>query len=310
MPIYDGGVWNLFADIVEKYGLVPKEVMSETNSSDNTSFMVRLIRRKLKEDGMILRRMAENGDGLDKLREEKVDMLKEIYRMLIINLGEPPSEFTWRYKDKDEKISEEKNYTPLSFYKEYVDIDKDDYVLFMDDPSRPYYKLYEIEYDRNMIDGVNWRYINIPAGEIKEFAKKSILEDEAMYFSCDVGKQLDRNNGYLSVENYDYESIFGVEFGMDKKDRILTYESGSSHGMALVGFDVDKDENVTKWLLENSWGKESGHNGYLTMTDKWFDEYMFRLVVHKRFVDAKTLEMLKLKPIMLPPWDPMFMYDK
>ncbi len=307
--ISDGGVWNLLTGLIEKYGLVPKKVMPETNSSENTSLMQRLIRRKLRENGMILRRMAEKGDDYQKLEQKKIVMLSEIYRMLIINLGEPPSEFTWRFKDKDGKISEPKTYTPISFYKEIFNINFDDYILFMDNPSRPYYKLYEIEYDRNIYEGYNWKYINIPAEEIKIFAKNSIIDNEAMYFSCDVGKQLNKEEGLLSNDNYDYESIFGIKFGMDKKDRILTYESGSTHGMALVGVDVDKDGNPVKWLLENTWGSTAGHNGYLTMTDKWFDEYMFRVVVHKKFVDKKTLEILKQKPIMAPPWDPMFLPD-
>jgi len=307
--IYDGGVWNLFTDLVQKYGLVPKDIMPETNSSENTSLMSRLIRRKLREDGLQMRKMAGEGADTEQLRKKKTEMLCEIYRMLAINLGEPPEKFSWRYKNKENEISEVKDYTPLSFFKEFVTEKPDDYVLMMDDPTRDYYKLYEIEYDRNMVEGRNWRFINLPASEIKEYAKKSIDANEAMYLSCDVGKQLNSDEGLLSVENYDYEAVYGVKFGMDKKDRIMSYESGSSHAMALVGYDENPDGKITKWLLENSWGAEKGHNGYLTMTDEWFDEYMFRVVVNKKFVDDKTLNLLKLEPVMLPPWDPMFSAD-
>ena len=180
----------------------------------------------------------------------------------------------------------------------------------MDDPSKQYYKLYEIEKDRNVMEGKNWKYINIPADEIKQFALKSIKDNEAMYFSCDVGKQLNKDEGLLDIDNYDYESLFGVKFDMNKKERILTRESGSTHGMALVGVDVDRDGKITKWLLENSWGKTSGHNGYLTMTDRWFDEYMFRVVILKRFIDEKTLKISDQESILLPPWDPMFSADE
>jgi len=166
--------------------------------------------------------------------------------------------------------------------------------------------VYEIEYDRNMIEGFNWKYINLPASVIKDFAKNSILANDAVYFGCDVGKQLNSEAGILDVNNYDYNSLLGVNFGMDKKQRILSFDSGSSHGMALVGVEVDKDGKPTKWMLENSWGDKAGNKGYLTMTDRWFDEYMFRLVVNKKYISAEALKLLEQKPVLLPPYDQMF----
>jgi bleomycin hydrolase len=228
--------------------------------------------------------------------------------VLAITLGEPPTEFQWRYKDADGNLSEMKTYTPISFFNEFVNIDLDDYVMFMNDPSREYGKLYEIEYDRHVAEGENWKYINLEADKLKEFAKNSILGNEAMYYSCDVGKQLDKDRGYLDVNNYDYNALFGVDFDMPKKDRISTFESGSTHGMALVGVDI-VDGKPDKWLLENSWG-DSGFEGHLIMTDKWFDEFTFRLVVHKKYVDDETLDILETQAIMLPPWDPMFSPDE
>jgi bleomycin hydrolase len=304
----DGGVWSSFTNLVDKYGLVPKEAMNETWSSENTRYMMSFIKRKLREDGYRLRNTKGNDDVL---RADKIRMLGDIYKLLAINLGEPPSEFQWRYTDKTGTLSPYKTYTPLSFMKETLgDINFNDYILLMDVPSLEYYKLYEIEYDRNVMEGRNWKFINLPAKEIKPFALKSVQNNEALYFSCDVGKQLNKDEGLLDTENYDYESLFGVKFEMNKKERILTRESGSTHGMALVGVDVDNDGNITKWLLENSWGKTTGYNGYLTMTDRWFDEYMFRMVVLKKFIDEKTLAILSQKPVLLPPWDPMFMFDE
>lgn len=303
----DGGVWNSFTNLAEKYGLVPKEVMPETHSSENTRMMVRLIRRKLREDAIKLRTMKGSNE---KLRKSKIMMLKDIYKMLCINLGEPPSEFLWRYKDKDGNLTPYKKYTPKSFMKESLgEINFSDYIMLMDDPSKPYYKLYEINKDRNILEGKNWKFINLPANEMKKYALKSLQNNEAMYFSCDVGKQLNKDKGLLDTKNYDYESLFGVKFDMNKKERILSHESGSTHGMALVGADIDQSGKTTKWLLENSWGKSAGHNGYLTMTDRWFDEYMFRVVILKKFIDEKTLKILNQNPILLPPWDPMFQED-
>ena len=305
-PIQDGGVWNYAVDLIEKYGVVPENAMSETFHSENTGTMRRLLARKLREQGIRLRQMHEKGKKLITLHRRKIEFLKEIYRMLVINLGEPPETFTWRYEDADGKVTEPKTYTPLQFFKEFVGINLHDYVQLMDDPSREYYKLYEIKYDRNMLDGANWVFINLPVEEIKKFAQKSIMNNEAMYFSCDVGKQLDREKGVLALGVYDYDSIYGVKFGMNKAERILTFDSGSTHGMALIGFDESPSGKVTQWLLENSWGKSAGHNGYLTMTDRWFDEYMFRLVVNKKYVSPDVLKILKQKPIVLPPWDRMF----
>ena len=240
------------------------------------------------------------------MRKKKVEMLSEIYRMLVINLGIPPEEFTWRYKDAEGKLSDPKKFTPQSFFRDFVGVNMSDYVQLMNDPSKEYFKLYEIKYDKNMFNGSNWTFINLPNEELKEFARESIIDNQAMYFSCDVGKQLDREGGYLQVGIYDYDSIYGVKFGMNKKERILTFESGSSHGMALIGFDESTDGKITKWLLENSWGKSAGHEGYLTMTDQWFDEYMFRLVIHKDYISDKVLKILNQKPVLLLPWDQMF----
>jgi bleomycin hydrolase len=310
-PIGDGGVWNSLTNLVEKYGLVPKEAMPETNSSESTSALQKVLTTKLRENGLELRKMKENKSIDDKIRTKKIEMLGDVYRILVLNLGKPPKEFSWRYQSKDGIISPLKSYTPKSFFSESLpNVNFTDYVLLMNDPSRPYYKLYEIEYDRNVMEGRNWLYINLPVDEIKKFAITSIKSNEAMYFSCDVGKQLNTDAGLLSLENYDYQSLYGVKFGMDKKDRIITFESGSSHGMALVAADVDANEKPTKWMVENSWGASSGHNGYLAITDGWFNEYMFRVVVLKKFIDEKTLEILKQTPTKLPPWDPMFLKDE
>jgi bleomycin hydrolase len=304
-PIGDGGQWTGLVDLVQKYGVVPSTVMPESYNADNTAMMSKLLRRKLREDGLELRKMFADGKKEDALRKRKEEMLSDIYQILALSLGQPPATFDWRYKTKEGGLSELKTYTPLSFYKEFVGVNLEDYVMFMNDPTREYYKLYEIEYDRHRLDGSNWKYINLPIDEIKEFAKASILDNQAMYFSCDVGKQLDSKRGYLDVNNYDYSTLMGVAFGMDKKQRITTHESGSSHGMTLMAVDLDKDGKITKWLLENSWGM-TGFKGHLIMTDKWFDEYMFRLVVNKKYVNEKTLKILEQKPILLPPWDPMF----
>lgn len=306
-PVDDGGQWINFVNLAKKYGMVPKEAMGETNSSENTGWMTKLINTKLREDALELREMVAAKADQKKLATRKLAMLSEVYRMLALNLGEPPTEFQWRFKTKDKKISETKLYTPQSFMAEVFGETKlDDYVMLMNDPSRPYWKHYEVENYRNTQEGENWHYVNLPNEAIKEFCIASIKNNEALYASCDVGKQLRRDVGILDVDNFDFESVYGVKFGMNKAQRIQTSDSGSSHGMALIAVDVDEQGKPMKWQFENSWGPAAGEKGYLTFTDAWFNEYMFRFVVQKKYLSPKVLEIYGQKPEMLPPWDPMF----
>jgi bleomycin hydrolase len=306
-PVDDGGQWINFVNLAKKYGMVPKEAMEETNSSENTSLLIKFINTKLREDALEVRGMVAAKADQKKIAARKVDMLSEVYRMLALNLGEPPTEFQWRYKNKDKKISEAKTYTPVSFMAEiFGDIKLDDYVMVMNDPSRPFWKHYEVENYRNTQEGVNWHYVNLPNDVIKEFCIASIKNYEALYASCDVGKQLRREVGILDVDNFDFESVYGVKFGMNKAQRIQTGESGSTHGMALIAVDLDNQQKPVKWQFENSWGPTAGEKGYLTFTDAWFNEYMFRFVVNKKYLNEKVLEIYGQKPEMLPPWDPMF----
>lgn len=305
-PIGDGGQFTGVADLIAKYGVVPSEVMPETNSSDNTSAMSRLIGLKLKEDGLELRKMTADGATPAALISRKQEMLKEVYRMLALNLGVPPTEFEWTARDSKGNAVSTSRYTPQSFYRTFAGNDlQGGYVMLMNDPTRPYWRMYEIDMDRHTYDGRNWTYINLPIEEIKKMAIASIKDSTAMYFSCDVGQQFDREAGILDPDNYDYGSLLGVDFGMDKRERILTGASASSHAMTLVAVDLDKEGKPVKWLVENSWGP-GANGGHLIMTDPWFDEYMFRLVVEDKYLTPEARAVLSQKPDLLPAWDPMF----
>jgi bleomycin hydrolase len=306
-PIGDGGQFTGVANLMTKYGAVPKEAMPETYNSNHTSQISGLIKLRLREDGLRLREMANNkGTTEAKLQAAKMEMLETIYRMLVYAYGEPPTEFTWTQRNsKGEVVSTEK-YTPMSFFNKFVNEDFANYYMVMNDPTREYYKVYEIQYDRHVYDGQNWKFLNLPMPEISRMAIASIKDSTMMYFSCDVAKFLDRDKGYMDVNNYDYGSLFGTTFGMDKKQRVSTYASGSSHAMTLCGVDLDANGNPTKWMVENSWGSNRGHNGFLIMTDQWFNEYMFRLVVESKYIPSATLKLFDQKPILLPAWDPLF----
>lgn len=310
-PIGDGGTFCGVADLSEKYGLVPMEAMPETYSAENTSRMARLISSKLREYGLELRRMVAAKASASKLQKRKTEMLGTIYRMLALTIGEPVKTFQYAFKDKNGKqVGRPKTYTPKEFYDATVGHKLNGtFIMAMNDPRREYYKTYEVEYDRHTYDGHNWKYINLPMEDIARIAIASLKDSTKMYSSYDVAKQLDRKRGYLDTENYDYGMLFGTTFPMDKADRIRTFDSGSTHAMTLTAVDLDDNGNPVKWEVENSWGPSYGANGYLIMTNRWFDEYMFRLVVNKKYVPENILKAEQQKPVMVMPEDPLFMED-
>ena len=305
-PLSDGGTFTGVADIVSKYGLVPKEVMPETYSSEHTSQMSSLIGLKLKEYGLELRESVQKGMDVKNIEARKTEMLETVYRILVLNLGVPPTEFDYVRKDVKGNPVETEHHTPMSFLEKYGDKNLlTNYVMVMNDPSREYYKCYEIDFDRHRYDGKNWTYVNLPVEEIKEMAIASLKDSTRMYFSSDV-TQLDSKRGLLDVNNYDFGSLLGTTFGMDKKQRIQTFASMSAHAMTLMAVDLDENGKPKKWMVENSWGAQSGYKGHLIMTDEWFNEYMFRLVLETKYVPKKVLDIFKQKPVRLPAWDPMF----
>ena len=310
-PINDGGTFCGVADLAEKYGLVPMAVMPETYSSDNTSRMARIISSKLREYGLELRSMVAAGKKAQDIRKRKTEMLGTIYHILALTIGEPVQEFTYAFTDKNGRtLTPAKRYTPKSFYDETVGHSLNgSFIMVMNDPRREYHKTYEVEYDRHTYDGHNWKYLNLPMDDIAQLAIASIKGGSKMYSSYDVGKQLDRKRGYLDTENFDYGSLFGITFGMDKAQRIETFDSGSTHAMTLTAVDLDKDGKPVKWKVENSWGADNGFGGCFIMTDRWFRDYMFRLVVNKEYVPENLLREFDQKPVMVMPEDPLFAED-
>ena len=311
-PINDGGTFCGVADLTEKYGLVPKQVMPESYSSDNTSKMARLISSRLREDGLILRKMVAEGKKASDIEKAKTEMLATVYRMLALTIGEPPTQFTYAHRNKDGKaVGEPKTYTPQEFFKEVVgDKLNGTFIMVMNDPRRPYYKTYEVELDRHTYDGHNWKYLNLPMDDIEQLAIASLKDGRKLYSSYDVGKMLDRKRGYGDTENFDYGSLMGTTFGMNKAERISTFDSGSTHAMTLTAVDLDANGKAKKWKVENSWGASWGQQGCMIMSDRWFREYMFRLVVDKKYVSEELLKLNEQKPVMVTPEDPLFINEQ
>lgn len=310
-PLNDGGTFCGAADLAPKYGLVPKSVQPETFSAENTSKISSLISSKLREYGLELRKMVANGKKAQAIEARKTEMLSTVYRMLAMALGEPVKEFTYQFRNRcGEPVGEPRRYTPLEFYNETVGHQlAGTFIMVMNDPRRPYHKTYEVEYDRHVYDGTNWKYLNLPMEDIAKLAIASLKDGKKMYSSYDVGKQFDRELGYLDTENFDYASLFSTTFPMNKADRIATFDSGSTHAMTLVAVDLDKDGNPLKWKVENSWGPNNGAQGCLIMSNRWFNEYMFRLVVDKKYVPENLQKEFEQKPVMVMPEDPLFGED-
>ena len=310
-PLNDGGTFCGAADLAPKYGLVPKSVQPETFSAENTSKISSLISSKLREYGLELRKMVADGKKAQAIDARKTEMLSTVYRMLAMALGEPVKEFTYQFRNRcGEPVGEPRRYTPLDFYNETVGHKlAGTFIMVMNDPRRPYHKTYEVEYDRHVYDGTNWKYLNLPMEDIAKLAIASLKDGKKMYSSYDVGKQFDRELGYLDTENFDYASLFSTTFPMNKADRIATFDSGSTHAMTLVAVDLDKDGNPLKWKVENSWGPNNGAQGCLIMSNRWFNEYMFRLVVDKKYVPENLQKEFEQKPVMVMPEDPLFGED-
>lgn len=304
-PVQDGGQWDMFASLVEKYGTVPKYAMPETFHSGNSLQMNDLITHKLREYACRLRRDHSEGTTLDRLRESKYQMLEEIYRLLCHFLGTPPTEFSFEYRDKDKNYLEQDHLTPHSFYQEYIGLPIRDYVSVINAPTRdkPFDQTYTVQYLGN-VTGKQVLYLNLPIQEMKALALRQLQDKQGVWFGCDMGPQIDRKEGLMDLDLYDYSSSLHTSFGMDKAERLEYGESLLTHAMVLTGVHL-KEGQPQRWKVENSWGEDAGQKGFFVMSDRWFEEFTYQVVIHKKYLDEKHLQALQKPPVRLAPWDPM-----
>ena len=305
-PVQDGGQWDMFCALVDKYGCVPKAIMPETFHSSNTGVMNMLITRKLREDALVLREAHKAGESADALRARKEGMLNEVYRMLCIALGEPPKTFTFEYRDEDKNYYRDENITPLEFVKKYVGHAMDDYVSIINAPTadKPYWKTYTVQYLGNVVGGRKVKYLNLPSEELKKLAIAQLSDGQPVWFGCDVGQMLQRDLGIMGMKTFDYESLLNVHFGMNKAQRLDYATSLMTHAMVFLGVNL-VDGKPTRWKVENSWSEKSGQKGYYLMTDEWFDEYNYQIVVNRKYLTPEMHKAFEQEPIVLKPWDPM-----
>ena len=306
-PIQDGGQWHMFVNLIEKYGVLPQTEMPESFQSSQSMRMNRMITRKLRGFAKDLRAAYEKGADTKKLRVMKEDMLRTIYQMLTISLGSPPDKFEWQIRDKDKKFHRFEKLNPKQFYKEHVGLDLNDYVCLINCPmsDKSYNEIYTVDYLGNVVEGSIIRYLNLPSKRLKEVAAASIKDDHPVWFGCDVGKHFHRNLGVMDMDIFDFELFYSTDFPMTKTDRLEFGDSQMTHAMLFTGVDLDGRGHPRKWQVENSWGEKRSDKGYDIMTDSWFDEYNYEVVVYKDYITKDEFSVYQKDPVVLPPWDPM-----
>ena len=305
-PVQDGGQWDMFVNLIEKYGAVPQSVMPETNHSSKSGMMNYFLTHKLREFAYIIRKSNKSRTKIKDLRNKKEKMISEIYSLLCMFLGNPPTNFDWSIKDKDNKFSRFNNIEPINFYKKFTKIKLKEKVCLIHAPmsNKKMNELYTVDFLGNVVGGNIIKYANLEIKELKRAAIKSIKNDEAVWFGCDVGKMFNRNLGIMDMDLYDYENLLNSKFKMNKATRLEYGDSLMTHAMLFTGVDI-KANKPQKWRVENSWGDKNGDKGYYLMSDNWFDEYNYEVVVDKKYLTSKILSIFDLEPKKLDPWDPM-----
>ncbi len=304
-PIQDGGQWDMFVNLLEKYGAVPQSVMPESTQSSNSHNMNGIISCKLREFAKTLRSGSGKGQSVTQLRKQKPAMMQTIYNLLCMNLGTPPEKFDWQIRDKDKNFIRFSGLTPLQFYCETVGVDLKEKICLINAPMRnkSFNTLYTVQYLGNVAEGRIVKYINMPSDMLKTFAMTSIRNNEAVWFGCDVGKMYHPDLGVMDTQLYDLPLLFNTEFTLAKGSKLEYGDSMMTHAMLLTGVNI-VNEKSTKWRVENSWGEKRGDKGYFLMTDDWFDEFLYEIVIDKKYLPDEILSIYETEPVVLPPWDP------
>jgi len=307
-PIQDGGQWDMWVNLINKYGVVPKSEMPETYQSGKSIRMNRMITRKLREYAKELRDSINKQKSEEEVYALKKTMLSTIYKMLVIHLGEPPESFNWQVRDKKKGFHRFNNLTALSFFKEHVGIELNDLVCLINCPmsDKEYDRVYTVEFLGNVIEGNPIRYLNVEIDVLKNASVESIKNNDPVWFGCDVGKYLHRTHGVMDTKLFDFNLFYGTEFSLDKASRLEYGESKMTHAMLFTGVDLDSKGKPVKWRVENSWGERNGEKGYYIMSDEWFDQYLYEVVVSKKYLESDIVDLYEKQDAqLLPPWDPM-----
>lgn len=306
VPQQDGGQWDMIVSLFQKYGVVPKSVMPESSNSSNSRDLNNYLNKLLRKHAVLLRQMVAEEATEEEIQANREAMLQEVYNLLAISLGTPPTEFDFEYRDEEKNYHLDRNLTPQSFYEKYVGVDLDEYVSIINAPTedKPFMKSYTVDMLGNVVGGKQVKYLNLEMDEFKELAVKQLEQGESVWFGCDVGQSSTRDSGIMALDAYDVEDLFDVDLTMTKAERLDYGESLMTHAMVLTGVDLI-DGQAKKWKVENSWGEKVGEKGFFVMSDEWMDEYTYQIVVRKEFLSEEQLAAFEAEPTVLAPWDPM-----
>ena len=305
-PIQDGGQWSMFTGLVNKYGVAPKTAMPETQSSENSARMNGNLNFQMRQGAKQIRDAYAAESGPEELRSIKNQVLKTIYHMLSIHLGTPPQVFDWQWKGKDNEFTRTGPMTPLEFADKFLTTPLDDYVCLVHDPreSSPMGRTFTVDYLGNIVDGPRVKYLNVDIELIKSITMRMLQDGKPVWMGCDTGKQMHRDLGLWDSDLFDYDSVYGADFSLDKASRLEFHQTSMTHAMMFTGVDV-VDGRPRRWRVENSWADKVGDKGFCLMNDSWFAEYMFEIAAPKSYLPEELQQALDLEPIVLPPWDPM-----
>lgn len=307
-PLPDGGDWYMFVNLVKKYGIVPAAVMQHAPYSKDSTVHNKVIAGKLRQYAAAIRQLHQQGASLEAIQAQRTAFTEELYKIMVMSFGTPPERFSWSYRNEDKAFFRETDITPQEFLAKYVDVDLDAYVCLWSSPMQdtPYHHTYTVAHTRKMVGGDRHLALNLPFDTFKSYALQKLKNHEPVLFSCDVGKDSLRKEGLLLKGIYNYDLLFQTRFGLDQADRLEMGETKMTHCMLIVGVDLDEQDRPLKWKVENSWGADVGKKGYFIMSDEWFDDNVYQLIVPKKYLDADQLALLDTEPTELPIWHPMF----
>ena len=303
--ISDGGQWDMFVNLVNKYGLCPKHVYPETNISSatrETNSLINFNLRKFASDAKVIYK----NKGIEAVKRLKRSLLKKIYFLLVDAYGVPPEKFTFEYTNKEGKYHKVENLSPLEFKEKYIGNRLDDFVSIINAPTKdkPFGKSYTVKYLGNVVGGKIVTHLNLEMKRVKELILKQLKDDQIVWFGSDVGFYGDREGGFWDDRLFDYDSAVELDYKMDKGEALDYRSSAMNHAMCITGVAL-KNGKPTKWKIENSWGSLNGNNGYYFMSASWFDQFVYQAVIDKKYLKPEELKAYNAKPIELKPWDPM-----
>ena len=303
----DGGQWDMAVSVYMKYGLVPKEVMPESEASTNSRPMNARLRAVLHIGALRLREAIAAGASAEEVDTLRRKILADVWKILVVCLGEPPVRFNWQWRDDEGNFHRDGELTPHEFYERHVGVDLSEYICLVDDPrpENPKGSMETVEHLGNVVGGRPIRYLNAPIEEIKRIAAAQIAAGEAVWFGADVSQPYDRGLGFFVTGIHDYNGLFDVDFSSTKLERVRSGESAMDHAMLFTGVDLDEAGQPRAWRVENSWGDEPGDSGFFTMDDQWFTDNVFEVVVPKSALPEDLAAAVDSEPIVLPAWDPM-----